>query len=150
METAYWGHAISIDLFHWKLFPLAINRGFAQVGALAGSSVVLNNGSMQIMFTDSDQFQQQNMTVTSDGINFAQPWTVINPTLPNLDPHNFRNPYMWFDQQAQTYFVVIGGSVNSKGVVLLYKKNVDNYQFISTLYTDVTVTTIDMPNFIQI
>lgn len=48
------------------------------------------------------------------------------------------------------YFVVIGGSVNNVGSVLLYKLVGGQYKYISVLYQDKSVSMIECPNFVKV
>lgn len=58
MESWHWGHAVSTDLFHWKILPIALFPEEVKYGPFTGSATVLYNNTLMIMFTDADQFQE--------------------------------------------------------------------------------------------
>ncbi len=106
-----WGHAVSIDLIHWKELPKAIvpdNDGLGMI--FSGSAVLDKNNSagfganaLVAFYTSTNPQQQQSMAYSTDK---GSTWTKYkgNPVIRNEKddavPNDFRDPkVMWFEKE---------------------------------------------------
>ncbi|MBU7568121.1 glycoside hydrolase family 32 protein [Weissella hellenica] len=127
----HWGHARSLDLVHWESLPIALSpeKPISKNGIFSGSALVKDD-KLYLMYTghhfgdsgdDDDFYEDQNIAVSEDGLNFEK--YANNPVIstpPRDNTANFRDPKLW--QSDDTYYVILGGqTLDSKvGRVLLY------------------------------
>ncbi|KUK94163.1 MAG: Sucrose-6-phosphate hydrolase [Thermotogales bacterium 46_20] len=146
--TMHWGHAISKDLVHWKHMPIFLHRDDVECdedesGAFSGSAYPDGN-RLAVMYTKHwdprfhrDKIaQSQYVVVTHDGINHEPVGShaVIEPGEESL-PNDFRDPKI-FKEEDGLWGAVVGGSLDNKGRVILYRsKDLKNWSFSSVLYT---------------
>ncbi|MEE5988121.1 sucrose-6-phosphate hydrolase [Ligilactobacillus equi] len=125
----HWGHVRSKDLIHWETLPIALAPD-QEDGCFSGSAIEYD-GKLFLIYTahynlkedGSKSYQEQNLAVSEDGINFTkyQGNPVIKPPLAN-NTENFRDPKIWSD--GQDFYCIIGGqTLDNRGQVLLYKSH---------------------------
>lgn len=116
---AYWGHAISPDLLHWRHMPLQLVPD--ELGSLySGSSVVDWNDSsgffdgkpgLVAVFTHSDWNVREEIGLAYSG-DRGRSWTKYegNPVIPNpgVGSH-FRDPKVLWHQPTERWVMVLGG-----------------------------------------
>lgn len=75
----HWGHVKSKNLVHWEHLPIALAPGdTCDTGGCFSGSAVDNNGELTLIYTghhyidkEKDLFyQNQNITVSADGVTF--------------------------------------------------------------------------------
>lgn len=140
--TKYWGHAVSIDLVHWKNLGIAIAPtpgGPDKNGCWSGSAVVVN-GVPTIVYTGAtwsaeNEFaerkkgiipERQMVAVAADPTDpYLRKWTKIadNPVLAappeGIKAVGWRDPSLW--KEGNTWYMVIGsGELGTGGLALLY------------------------------
>ncbi|KAJ0960235.1 hypothetical protein J5N97_001947 [Dioscorea zingiberensis] len=129
-----WGHAVSRDLIHWLLLPLAMvpNHWYDSNGVWTGSATLLSDGQLVVLYTGSTDtsIQVQNLAFPSDPddpllINWLK--SESNPVLlppPGVGLKDFRDPTTaWFVRSDSAWRVAIGSKDVSAhaGIVLVYK-----------------------------
>lgn len=137
----HWGHARSQDLVHWESLPIALSpeKPISKNGIFSGSAIVKDD-KLYLMYTghhfgdsghDDDFYEDQNIAISEDGINFEK--YASNPVIsvPPIDnTTNFRDPKVW--QAGDTYYVILGGQTQDSkvGRVLLYSsKDLLNWHY---------------------
>lgn len=140
----HWGHVRSKDLIHWEPLPIALFPDTSQDsdGCFSGSAIVVDN-KLYLMYTghllsdpnDPDSYtQNQNIAVSTDGINFRK--SEYNPVIPGPPEDNdkdFRDPKVWYINNQ--WFSVIGSkNMDGLGRVLLYSsKNLRAWSYLGPL-----------------
>lgn len=136
-----WGHAVSLDLIHWRHLPVAMAPqpgGIDSFGVFSGSCIPDGNRCLafytavspaptsgDITLADSPQREQQNVAVSTDPD--LRRWTrqqqAVVPKPPLGHIAGFRDPCVWKD--GKTWWMIVGsGQVEGEGCVLLYKATV--------------------------
>ena len=117
-DSIQWGHLASLDMIHWKDLPLALRSeaGFYdELGCWSGSGLVDKDGLPRIYYTAGDNRRFPNQAVA-----LAQPKQAATDTLlaewkkyPSLVKTQdigwlgeFRDPFVWVEQD--TYFMLVG------------------------------------------
>ena len=120
-----WGHLISRDMIHWEDAPLALTPEGGTVapdGCWSGSSLVDKEGKPRIYFTAGNDAIFPNQSVA-----LATPADEKDPKLLSWQQHpeaiqrqnigwmgEFRDPFVWLEQD--TYFMLVGtGDENNGG-----------------------------------
>lgn len=139
---AHWGHAKSVDLFHWIHLPIAIypDKAYDRTGVFSGN-VLVDNGTMYIIYTGNvntpggpNNMQYQALAMSTDGLHVEK--YAGNPIIEAKSHQpNIRDPKFW-KHEDETYYMVLGNSFNNntQGRVLLYEsKNLKNWKEVSVL-----------------
>lgn len=120
-----WGHLISRDMIHWEDAPLALTPEGGTVapdGCWSGSSLIDKDGKPRIYFTAGNDTVFPNQSValatpadgTDDGLRI---WHQHPVPLQRQDigwMGEFRDPFVWLEQD--TYFMLVGtGDENNGG-----------------------------------
>lgn len=137
----YWGHAKSVNLFHWEHEPIALypDRWYDKAGTMSGT-VIVENETMYILYTGrinhpgEDPDHEEHICFANQyGRQFYKhPVPVIEG---NEHQPNFRDPFFW--KYNDSYYAAIGSSFlgNTKGQILLYKSpNMFHWSQVSVLY----------------
>lgn len=139
--TPYWGHARSVNLFHWEHEPIALypDKWFDKSGAMSGT-ILVENETMYILYTGRINHPGEDPD-HEEHICFAnqygkQFYKHTNPVIEgNEHQPNFRDPQFW--KYNDSYYAAIGSSFlsNTKGRILLYKsQNMFYWSQVSVLY----------------
>ncbi|WP_234124625.1 glycoside hydrolase family 32 protein [Clostridium hydrogenum] len=141
----HWGHVKSKDLVHWEYCPIALapGDGFDKDGCFSGSSVD-NNGELTLIYTghnyidkEKDTFyENQNIAVSTDGINFKklnQNPIIAKPPVDSL--HHFRDPKVW--KHDDKWYMVLGNATKENiGRAILYiSKDLRKWEYVGVLAT---------------
>lgn len=120
-----WGHQVSEDMVHWQDCPLALRTdadGYDAAGCWSGSSVIDREGKPRIYYTAGDdrRFPNQGvaLAVPEDGEDKRlERWTKWPSLVKEQDTGwlgEFRDPFVWVEQD--TYFMLVGtGDENNGG-----------------------------------
>lgn len=143
----YWGHLKSKDLIKWEFLPVAMapDEKFDDFGCFSGSAIELKDGRHLIMYTgvfknDNRSKEKQAQCIAfGDGVNYKK--YDKNPVLNEKDLpegsnlEDFRDPKIWYDDEEECYFAVVGNrTLEGSGLVLLFKsKDIKNWEYVSTL-----------------
>ena len=156
----HWGHWSSPDLVTWKeeRIALAPQAGFSGFGCWSGTTTYDENGIPVIAYTG--------VNGQKAGIGIAHPvdsqlikWETLpgNPVIPNPPanfPHlDFRDPYIWKEDDG-TYYMIVGSGLqnNGGGILFSYKsQNLTDWQTILPIYQNNNVAQSgkfwEMPSF---
>lgn len=128
----HWGHVKSKDLVHWEHCLIALAPGDdCDTGGCFSGSAVDNNGELTLIYTghhyiDKEKnifFENQNIAVSKDGINFEK--VEENPVIaqPPADSiHHFRDPKVW--KHGDKWYMVLGNSSKENiGRAILYSSS---------------------------
>ncbi|KAF5194887.1 Acid beta-fructofuranosidase [Thalictrum thalictroides] len=125
-----WGHSVSKDLINWLDLPFAMvpDHWYDINGVWTGSSTLLSNGSIVMIYTGStnQSVQVQNVAFPA---NLSDPLLVDwvkysgNPVLtppPGIGVKDFRDPTTAL-QVSDKWQIVIGSRFNTTGIALVYE-----------------------------
>lgn len=120
----HWGHALSDDLLHWELLPIALSPtpgGPDEAGCWSGCAVD-NEGVLTLIYSGITNAGTQTvcLATSSDGISFTK--DSANPVLgapPDMDLVGMHDPFVWFE--AGAWRMVIGSGSGSTGMVLRFR-----------------------------
>ncbi|MCB2295762.1 glycoside hydrolase family 32 protein [Clostridium algoriphilum] len=145
-NTMHWGHAVSEDLVHWEYLPIALfpSNDLGETHCFSGCSVISDDGIPTIFYTSIGENErnahdgaEQWMAVSHDDMTNWEKYK-NNPVL-SLDIHGdieikeWRDPFVW--KEDGYWFMVVGGSHNKKGCVLIYRsKDLKQWKFLNVLY----------------
>lgn len=155
----YWGHAKSVNLFHWEHEPIALSpdKWLDKSGAMSGTALV-EDGTIFILYTgrinhpgeDPDHEEHICFANQYGKHYYKHRFSVIEG---NEHQPNFRDPYFW--KYDDLYYAAIGSSFlnNTKGGILLYKSK-DKLQWskVSVLYQsdDILGNMCESPNLFEL
>lgn len=139
-----WGHMISNDMVHWKDLPLALeveNNQLDPDGCWSGSSCINKEGIPTIFYTagNNSKFPNQSIAMAVpvlDNENELLKWKKTAQPILEQDcgwMGEFRDPFVWMEEE--TYFMLVGtgDSNNGGGNALLYSsmdlKNWESHGF---------------------
>ena len=167
----HWGHATSVDLFHWTHLPVFLHpeqnlaRLGATGGAFSGSATLDNHGDLVFYHTERlpayDLFKgyreiQKRLTATSDVIRPLSSEVVITDR-PDGVEHDFRDPKVTYDAASGMYHMVLGASIDGDPAVLHYA-SVDGLKWnylpplyrAPSFYRDNGARCVECPDFFQL
>lgn len=146
----HWGHLKTKDFIRWEWLPavMAPDASYDNAGCFSGSAVELPDGRHMLMYTGvqerkledgrTDRLQVQCLAY-GDGVDYEK--YEGNPVLTAKDlpegnsPVDFRDPKIWWDEEQQCYYVVIGNRpADGSGAILLFRsKDAISWEFVTTL-----------------
>jgi beta-fructofuranosidase len=122
--TMHWGHAVSLDLLHWKHLPIALAPtpgGPDKDGCFSGCAVV-DQGVPTVVYTGVFP-QVQCIARSEDGMMTWRKYPgnpVIAAPPQGMEITGFRDPCVW--READEWFLAVGSGVKGQGgMVLLYR-----------------------------
>ena len=127
--TIHWGHVVSRDLVHWAEVPLALvpSPGGPDEGGCWSGCAVDDAGTPTLLYTgvrrDGDGWRQvQCLATSADGLRTWRKYPenpVIATPPPGVEPTDFRDPYVWRDQDH--WSCLIGARLDDgRGAALRY------------------------------
>ncbi|WP_435359583.1 GH32 C-terminal domain-containing protein [Haloarchaeobius sp. DFWS5] len=133
--SIHWGHAVSDDLLHWRDEPVALEPtpGSPDHDGCWSGCTVIDDGTPTLVYTGGHGHVQLPCLATSD--DGLQSWTkdernpVIAAAPDDLDilstedwEAEFRDHCVWYDDEADCWYQLIGSGVtDTGGTVLLYR-----------------------------
>lgn len=126
----HWGHAVSDDLIHWEVLPVAMapTPGTADEGGIFSGCIVNHNGTPCMFYTgvNADNTIQTQCLATSDDDTLVRwhkhPANPVVATMPAAlaQTADFRDPFVWRGDDA--WYMVVGSRIAGiGGAVLLYR-----------------------------
>jgi beta-fructofuranosidase len=146
-----WNHAISRDMTHWRLQPVALTPtigGYDSYGVFSGSAIAVGKRVYQV-YTGTVKSSPEKATIHADGVQESQclawsddprliHWTKAEAPIIPLPPAGmkvtgFRDPSAW--KQGDSYYMTVGsGEAGVGGCVLLYKsEDLHSWQYLHKL-----------------
>ena len=140
----HWGHARSKDLVHWEHLPMALypSKELGEAHCFSGSCII-NEGTPTIFYTSIGTGErnpstgaEQWMATSNDNMLTWQKYA-LNPVLTvelhgDTEIREWRDPFLW--REGNDWYMVIGGSHNKKGCVLIYRsKDLKVWKFLNIL-----------------
>ena len=133
-----WNHAVSEDMVHWKLLPVAMTPtpgGDDAYGCFSGSAIAVGK-RVYAVYTGTVKSGPELATIHADGVQESQclawsedaaliHWTKAEKPVIPLPPQGmaitgFRDPSVW--KQGEWYYMTVGaGEAKVGGCVLLYR-----------------------------
>ena len=121
----HWGHAVSEDLLHWELLPIALapDQPYEDLYGCFSGSAVEREGRLWVIYTAVSKALGQTQCVawSDDGIHFEK--FSGNPVIPRspVDPENkdFRDPKVIPYEDG--YLLVVGAGVAGQASVELFR-----------------------------
>jgi len=135
-DNVQWGHLISSDMVNWIDLPLALEterNGLDPDGCWSGSSCIDRNGVPVIFYTAGDNHKFPNQ-----GIAMAKPdisedpqlikWNkneklIVEQTLDDGWLGEFRDPFVWREENTYYMLVGTGDSNNGGGNAIIYSSD---------------------------
>lgn len=145
----HWGHAASEDLYHWRHYPVFLQPEQnlealgATGGAFSGTAFQGQGGDIRFYFTErlpaydlyASYREVQKCARPSRWLDKVESVKQVLSDLPEGVSCDFRDPKVWFDEVLQTYFMLLGASVDADPAVLLFtSSNGDDWIFDHVLY----------------
>ncbi len=146
ITTKHWGHAVSEDLVHWEIMPIALAPtpgGPDEDGCWSGCAIN-KDGIPTIIYTGikGRENRQETVCVSQSHDDSLVKWDKYhgNPVI-SSPPENielvggFRDPYVW--REGDSWYLIIGSGIkNVGGTVFLYKsQDLINWTYLSSIYT---------------
>lgn len=140
----HWGHAKSKDLVHWKHLPIALypSKEKGETHCFSGCAVI-DCGKPKIFYTsigDGDRNPEigaEQWAAVSENDMLTWKKSEENPIMTSkihgdIEIKHWRDPFIW--NENGEWFMVLGGSHNSKGCTLIYKsQDLKNWKFLNIL-----------------
>lgn len=132
-DNLQWGHMVSTDMMHWRDLPLALQtqeNSLDPDGCWSGSSCIDKDGIPTIFYTagNNKSIPNQGVAIAEavlDKNNQLEVWTKQNKLAvkQGIDDGwlgEFRDPYVWLEED--TYFMLVGtgDAGNGGGNAMLY------------------------------
>ena len=122
-DTMHWGHAISVNLLHWKhqaeaLAPSEDYDDWEGGGIFTGSAIE-HQDELILFYTGCTKDRQvQCMASSSDGLTFNKfnQNFILDEPPPEVIPHDLRDPKVW--KQGDSWYMVTGASTRSSNAVI--------------------------------
>lgn len=153
----HWGHAVSLDMVHWKHLPVALAPtpgGPDADGCFSGTAVV-RNGRVVVLYTGVVSAPEDEATIRDGAHSLRESqclaysddpellrWTkltepVISAPPAGLRVTGFRDPSPW--RNGEDWLMVVGSGFPQKGgAVLLYRsKDLRQWEYLHPLITSV-------------
>ena len=130
-----WSHAVSKDLIHWEELPTAIYPGEGKEPDASGvwtGSVLYGEGKYHAFYTGYSIQAEYQQTIchaySEDGINWKKDTgnPVIKPLIDQYDQQDFRDPYVFFNEDEKKYWMLVAARrldmpVTRRGCIVLYR-----------------------------
>lgn len=158
----HWGHARSRDMVQWEHLPIALwpSRSQGEEHVFSGSTFLDGNGKPVILYTSigKDRAPEQWAAVPRNDDLIDWDKASANPVL-NLAAHGkvavreWRDPFCF--REGNTTYMIVGGGVDGKGVVLLYRAEGNDllrWKYSGILFThpDGNIANIECPNIARL
>lgn len=145
-----WSHTVTKDLVHYTELPTALLPGDGLEPDASGvwtGSVVYGEGKFHIFYTGyclNAEYQQTICHATSaDGVEWVKDERnpVITPKTDEYEPLDWRDPYVFYNEEDQRYWILIsarknGGPTARRGCVVLYRSaDLERWDYYGPLYT---------------
>lgn len=145
----HWNHAVSHDLYHWQHYPVFLQPEHnlaalgATGGAFSGSAYTDKHGQTRFWYTERlpayDLYrgyrEVQKMAVPgkyNDKPEMVK--TVLTELPPGVDC-DFRDPKVWYEDTDETFYMILGASVNGDPAMLLFRSDdSERWEFHHVLY----------------
>ncbi|WP_226052362.1 GH32 C-terminal domain-containing protein [Dickeya chrysanthemi] len=145
----HWGHAASMDLYHWRHYPVFLQPEQnlealgATGGAFSGTAFQDCDGSIRFYFTErlpaydlyTGYREVQKCARPSRWLDKVESVKPVLSDLPAGVSCDFRDPKVWFDNDKNSYLMLLGSSVDADPAVLLFTSiNGEDWVFDHVLY----------------
>lgn len=146
----HWGHAVSKDLYHWKHYPVFLQPEQnlsalgATGGAFSGSAYIDPNNQTQFFYTERlpayDLYRGyreiQKMAIPTPSYDKPELVKTILTELPEGVDCDFRDPKVWYEKKDNTFYMILGASVDGEPAMLLFDSQDGNsWNYNHVLYT---------------
>lgn len=149
-SNLHWGHWTSDDLVFWQnektaLFP---QKGDLSPSGVWSGSAIIGPENIPYLFYTSANFNKK----LNQGVGIALPKNIKDPHLVEWEmlpfpiieqtekqgmPAQFRDPFVWKDEEKELWYLVIGGGIEGKGPTawIYCSANCRNWEFKGEFYT---------------
>lgn len=157
-----WGHATSIDLYHWDIQPLALHSS-TLTGSKYTGSIVLDPNNTSLLFPMNntshpgvvavytqhfDSKEVQAIAISSDGGRTFEENMLQNPVI-DLQTQDFRDPKVFWYAPTSRWIMVVANA-GQEFIYIYSSKDLIAWQEESQFRPDVHDTTYECPNLIPI
>ena len=135
--TMHWGHAVSLDMLHWRHLPVALAPtpgGHDWDGCYSGSAVI--DGETPTLIYTGVTPETQCIATSTDGMLTwnKEPKAIIPAPPPGLQVTGFRDPRSPWREGDWWYTGIGSGFPGKGGVLLLYRsRNLREWEYLHTL-----------------
>jgi sucrose-6-phosphate hydrolase SacC (GH32 family) len=143
-SNLHWGHWTSDDLVFWNnertaLFPQKGER--SPSGVWSGSATIGPNDVPYLFYTSANLEKKYNQGVAiavpkNINDNHLVDWEMLpNIAITQTDeqgiPSQFRDPFVWKDEQEELWYLIIGGGIEGKGTTawIYTSRNCEEWTF---------------------
>ena len=165
--NARWGHAVTRDLLHWKVLPIALTAtpGTCDEGGCWSGSASDAGGTPVILYTGVDiptrerprEFRQ--VVCLATGSDDMVRWRkhpgnpVVGSPPPGMDVTGFRDPALW--REGDDWYMINGSGIRDRGgTALMYRSgDLKRWEYLHPLCTggpDVTNPYWECPDFFEL
>lgn len=145
----HWNHAVSHDLYHWRHYPIFLQPEQnltalgATGGAFSGSAYTDKQGQTRFWYTERlpayDLYrgyrEVQKMAVPGEYNDKPALVKTVLTDLPHGVDCDFRDPKVWYEEADETFYMILGASVNGDPAMLLFhSEDSENWAFHHVLY----------------
>ena len=138
--SIHWGHAVSEDLVHWDDLPIALTPtpdGCDRAGCWSGCAVD-DGGTPTLLYTG--RYDDEEPVCLATGRDDLVTWEKCagNPVIAGppagINPLDFRDPYVWREDDA--WMMVLGSGTPAQGAqVLLYRSpDLRDWEYLGPLF----------------
>lgn len=146
-DSMHWGHAVSLDMLHWKDLPIALTPDqpydASEEGGCFSGSAIEKDGRLYLFYSATVKkgekvLQTQCMAYSDDGVHFTK--YKDNPVIkvpPQGASDDFRDPKVF--QENGIWYMVLGGSIGGAlhagdGRIFLYRsKNLVEWEYVGVV-----------------
>lgn len=167
----HWGHATSRNLCTWIHMPIFLHpeqnlaRLAATGGAFSGNAFRDRDGTLKFYYTERlpayDLFtgyrEVQKIAEPGRDLIKAERIVTVLEERPDGVKHDFRDPKVWWEEEAGAYRMILGASIEGDPAVLLYGSSDGlNWQYLKPLYRapvnfrEEGARAVECPDFFQL
>ncbi|TID25906.1 glycoside hydrolase family protein [Venturia nashicola] len=157
-----WGHATSIDLYHWDIQPVALHSS-PLTGSMYSGSIILDSNNTSSMFPKNNAShpgvvavytqhfnskEVQAIAISSDGGFTFQESLPQNPVI-DLETQDFRDPQVFWYAPTSRWIMVVANA--GEGFIYIYSStDLISWREESQFHPAVYGTSYECPNLVPI
>lgn len=138
-DTMHWGHFTSEDLSHWKTEPIALAPDMeydGKLGCFSGTSIELDD-TLYVMYTGVNEYQQQCVAYSKDGIHFEKyegnPVITVDMLPECASREDFRDPKV-FLHEGVLYAIMCTKTEDHGNLVLFKGTDMFHWTYVGMLF----------------
>jgi beta-fructofuranosidase len=154
----HWGHTQSSDLVNWEHLPIALypSTDAGELHCFSGC-VVIDGDTPTLFYTSVGEGKRDARSgavqCMARGDASLSHWKKNGKPVLTSDIHKerimeWRDPFVW--KENGSWYMVLGGSRNGYGVILLYKSaDLEHWRYVNILLENQDTTFLECPNLLS-